>query len=188
MKRLYFISVIIFICSLAWYGYLQWGQEIQNDTTASEQELKPDFIAEALNSKIFNKSGQLAFSISASKMEHYDELGFTQFEQPQYTIYPSNQSAPWLLTANEATLSENARLSLESRVRLKATDEHSLIQEIHGKYLELNLKINLISSDQALMIQGKDFTMYGSGLIVDLNTTQMTLTEHVQTIYKKISR
>jgi len=27
--------------------------------------------------------------------------------------------------------------------------------------------------------------MYGSGLIVDLNTKQMTLTEHIQTIYKK---
>jgi lipopolysaccharide export system protein LptC len=27
--------------------------------------------------------------------------------------------------------------------------------------------------------------MYGSGLIIDLNTKQMTLTEHVRTIYKK---
>jgi lipopolysaccharide export system protein LptC len=28
--------------------------------------------------------------------------------------------------------------------------------------------------------------MYGSGLIVDLNTKQMTLTEHGQTTYKNI--
>jgi lipopolysaccharide export system protein LptC len=34
-------------------------------------------------------------------------------------------------------------------------------------------------------VVGKDFTMYGSGLIIDLNTKQMTLTQHERTIYKK---
>lgn len=66
-----------------------------------------------------------------------------------------------------------------------ATSPDSLIQEINCKYLELDLNTNIISSDQTILIQGKDFTMYGSGLIIDLNTKQMTLTEHVQTIYKK---
>ena len=74
---------------------------------------------------------------------------------------------------------------LKNRVRLTATEPGSLIQEIHCKYLELDLNTNIISSDQTILIQGKDFTMYGSGLIIDLNTKQMTLTEHVQTIYKK---
>ena len=75
---------------------------------------------------------------------------------------------------------------LENRVRLIATDKDSLITEIHCKYLELDLKTNIISSDQTILIQGKDVTMYGSGIVVDLNTRQMTLNEHVQTIYKKI--
>ena len=63
-----------------------------------------------------------------------------------------------------------------------------MIQEVHGKNLEMDLKTNIISSEQTILILGKGFTMYGSGLIVDLNTTQMTLTEHVQTIYKKIKK
>jgi lipopolysaccharide export system protein LptC len=79
-------------------------------------------------------------------------------------------------------------VKLKNRVRLIATDEESLIQEVHGKNLEMDLKTNIISSEQTILILGKGFTMYGSGLIVDLNTTQMTLTEHVQTIYKKIKK
>jgi lipopolysaccharide export system protein LptC len=75
-------------------------------------------------------------------------------------------------------------VKLEDRVSLKATDTDSLIQEIHGKYLELDLNTNIISSEQTIYIKGKEFTMYGSGLIVDLNTKQMTLKQHVQTTYK----
>jgi lipopolysaccharide export system protein LptC len=92
---------------------------------------------------------------------------------------------PWKLSAKEATLYKNNRVILNHRVHLRSTDESSLIQEIHCKYLELDLNTNIISSDQTVMVQGKDFTMYGSGLIIDLNTKQMTLTEHVRTIYKK---
>ena len=98
---------------------------------------------------------------------------------------PKKVSHPWKLSANEATLYKNNRVILNHRVHLSATDENSLIQEIYCKYLELDLNTNIISSDQTVMVQGKDFTMYGSGLIIDLNTNQMTLTEHVRTIYKK---
>ena len=98
---------------------------------------------------------------------------------------PENNEAPWKVSAKEGTLYNNNRVILESRVLLSATNPDSLIQNIHGKYLELDLTTNILSSEQAILVQGKGFTMYGSGLIVDLNTTQMTLTEHVQTIYKK---
>ena len=74
---------------------------------------------------------------------------------------------------------------LQNRVKLEATDADSILQEIHGKYLELDLNTNILSSEQTIVIQGKGFTMYGSGIIVDLNTKQWTLTEHVQSVYSK---
>jgi lipopolysaccharide export system protein LptC len=185
MKRLYALSLLIFLLSLLMYGIFEWHNSKNLQTNAINTELNPDFIAETLKSDLYNKAGQLSFEVKAQRMEHYADLDFTHFEFPQYTLYPKNQTATWQITANEATLQGNNRIVLESRVLLKATDSNSLIQEIHCKYLELDLNTNIISSDQAIMVQGKDFTMYGSGLIVDLNTTQMTLTEHVQTIYKK---
>jgi len=185
MKRLYIISCTIFTISLLLYSVFEWRSTDKTPTNAKHNELTPDFIAEALKSDIYNKIGDLTIEVTAKRMEHYADLDFTHFDYPEYTLYPKNQTAAWQITANEATLQGNNRIVLENRVLLKATDKNSLIQAIHCKYLELDLNTNIISSDQAVLVEGKDFTMYGSGLIVDLNTTQMTLTEHVQTIYKK---
>jgi len=186
MSKLYGLASIILLISLAVYGTLQWQDSQQVEQGIVEGELTPDFTAEALQSDFYAESGLLSHKITALTMEHFSELAITKFVQPFYTLYPKDKTAPWNVSANEATLYDNNRVILQNRVILKATEKDSLIQEIHCKYLELDLNTNIISSDQTILIQGKNFTMYGSGLIIDLNTTQMTLTEHVQTIYKKI--
>ncbi len=185
MNRLYRLSAfVLFLCFIT-YSVIQWRSKEITDPTVIDQQLEPDFIAESLESSVYNAQGKLSHVIKAQRMEHYAELEFTHFEYPQYTLFPKNNAHSWQITAKEATLYNNNRVILETRVRLVATNKNSLIQEINCKYLELDLNSNIISSNQTVMIQGKDFIMYGSGLIVDLNTRQMTLTEHVQTIYKK---
>ena len=66
-----------------------------------------------------------------------------------------------------------------------SSDKNSFISEIHGKELLLDLNRKIITSEQTIVLKGNDFTMYGSGLNVDINSTEMTLSEHVQTIYQK---
>lgn len=196
MTRLNFLALLILFLGAMAYGIIEWRNAQVMPDEGIKNELTPDFIAEALRSDIYTDIGQLSHTILADRMEHYAKLEVTNFELPNYTLYPTNnvpsssssfkkQNYPWKLSAKEATLYKNNRVILNHRVHLMATDENSLIQEVHCKYLELDLKTNIISSDQTVMVQGKDFTMYGSGLIIDLNTKQMTLTEHVRTIYKK---
>jgi len=196
MTRLNFLALFTLLLGALAYGVIEWrsAQVIPGENI--EKELTPDFIAEALKSEIYTPLGQLSHSVVADRMEHYANLEVTHFELPNYILYPTNNTQlkkastkkknyPWKLSAKEATLYKNNRVILNHRVHLMATDESSLIQEIHCKYLELDLNTNIISSEQTVMVQGRDFTMYGSGLIIDLNTKQMTLTEHVRTIYKK---
>lgn len=185
MTRSVNLSLVAFILSVLTYAFFQWQSSNDENAAAIDTQLTPDFIAEVLKSEIYNKKGKLSHVIEAERMEHYTALEFTHFEFPNYTLHPKNDSAPWRVTSNVATLYSNNRVVLKNRVILKATDKNSLVQEVHCKYLELDLNTNIISSDQTVLIQGKNFTMYGSGLIIDLNTTQMTITEHVQTIYKK---
>ena len=196
MTRLNFLALLTLLLGGMAYGIMEWRYSQSMPGESIENELTPDFIAEALKSDIYTQLGQLSHSVVADRMEHYAKLEVTHFELPNYILYPKNniqskkssikkQNYPWKLSAKEATLYKNNRVILNHRVHLMATDENSLIQEIHCKYLELDLNTNIISSDQTVMVQGKDFTMYGSGLIIDLNTKQMTLTEHVRTIYKK---
>ena len=193
MSKLYSLALTILLFATLTYGIIEWRTAKLTNTDIINTELVPDFIADTLNSNIYNKDGKLSYGISANRMEHYADLAVTHFEYPKYTLYPTanlssdEKSSPWKISAKEGTLYSNNRVVLENRVKLISTDKDSLIQEIHGKYLELDLKTNIISSEQSILIQGKGFTMYGSGLIVDLNSTKMTLTEHVQTIYKKNS-
>ncbi|GAA5138253.1 LPS export ABC transporter periplasmic protein LptC [Thalassotalea piscium] len=186
MTRLTGFAICFFILALAAYGVVDWLQSKTKTEQVITNEMTPDFIAETLNSDIYNAQGELTYIIDAQRMEHYANLSVTHFEFPQYTLFTKNSETPWKLKANEGTLYSNNRVRLQNRVTLTATDQSSLIQEIHGRYLELDLNTNIISSEQTIMIEGKDFTIYGSGLIVDLNTKQMTLTEHVQTIFKSI--
>lgn len=163
---------------------IEWRNSNENNIDIINHQIMPDFIAEVLNSQSYNEKGSLSYVIDADRMEHYSALSVTHFEYPKYTIYPKNSDSTWKITANEGTLYNNNRVKLENQVALIATDQSSLIQEIHGKYLELDLKTNIISSEKKIKIKGIDFTMYGSGLIVDLNTKQVTLTNHEKTIYQ----
>lgn len=185
MKQLYAICLIILSSAVIIYGIIKWQSNQQDSSVFIDNEMTPDFVAEQLKSHIYNDKGKLSHAINADRMEHYNNLALTYFELPHYTLYPKNEQLPWQISAIEATLNHNNRVILKHRVLLKSNNEDSLIQEIHGKNFQLDLNTNIVSSDQTIMVIGKDFTMYGSGLIVDLNTTQMTLTEHVQTIYKK---
>ncbi|MDO6444789.1 LPS export ABC transporter periplasmic protein LptC [Colwellia sp. 1_MG-2023] len=184
MTRIYIVSLLFFIFSVVSYIVIEWHQNSNQVSNAIDNKVSPDFIAESLNSETYNNTGQLSYIIDANRMEHYSELAVTHFEFPKYTLYPKNTDSPWKISANEGTLYNSNRVKLESKVALIATDSESLIQEIHGKYLELDLNTNIISSEKKIEIKGIDFTMHGTGLIVDLNTKQVTLTKHEKTIFQ----
>lgn len=185
MSRLYLFSGVFFLLSLITYKVVEWKVAKHMTNESVMQEETPEFIAESLVSKTYNEAGKLSYSIYADRMEHYTNLGMTYFESPKYHLYPQKEQHLWKVSAKEGTLYKNNRVILNNRVRIISEEPSSLLQEMHGKYLELDLKSKILSSEQTILIQGTGFNMYGSGLIVDLNTNQMTLTEHVQTIYKK---
>ncbi len=185
MNKTNIVAVLFFIAAIIVYSIIEWHQASVSEDKRIDGDITPDFIAEALNSETFTSNGELSYIIDADRMEHYANLAVTHFEFPKYTLYPKDSDFPWKISANEGTLYNSNRVKLENRVALIATDSTSLIQEINGKYLELDLNTNIISSNNKIQIKGKDFLMTGTGLIVDLNTKQVTLTKHEKTIYQQ---
>jgi lipopolysaccharide export system protein LptC len=185
MNRLNSLALFVLLLSALIYGIIEWRSVSIEEDTSIVNEQRPDFIAEKLKSKIFSNVGQLSHTIEAERMEHYADLAVSYFELPNYTLYPQKEGQPWKVSAKEATLYKDNRVELKTQVRIKATEIDSLIKEIHCKTIALDLKTNIISSEQSVIVMAKDFTVYGSGLIIDLNTKQMTITQHERTIYKK---
>ncbi|TKB47892.1 LPS export ABC transporter periplasmic protein LptC [Thalassotalea mangrovi] len=184
MTRLHTISTVIFAVALAIYGYIQWQNANTLDALMATDEELPEFIASDLRTSRFDADGNLTHTIYAQQMQHYADSEETLFQYPSYTLYPNDGTTPWNISANNGKLIANRELILERRVRAVAEQQDNFISEIHSKALQLDLINNTISSEQTIMIKGRDFTMYGSGLFVDIDTTKMTINEHVQTIYK----
>lgn len=183
MNRINSLALTVFLAAVFAYAIMQWFDDNHIKAQPINKKLTPEFIAQDLSSDIFGEDGKLVYHIKADAMEHYAEMALTHFVEPYYTLYPNNGEQPWKMSASKATLYDNNRVILTNKVRLLSTDQQSIIQEIHGKELELDLTKNIIRSEQAILVLGQGFTMYGSGLIVNLNTTEMTLTDHVQTTY-----
>ena len=185
MNRLNSFALFALLFSALIYGVIEWRSASIKQDTLIVDEQRPDFIAEKLESKIFSELGHLSHTIEAERMEHYAELEVSYFERPNYTLYPKKDNKPWTVSAQEATLYKDNKVELNTHVHIQATEADSFIKNIYCKKIELDLKTNIISSDQAVVVDGKDFTMYGSGLIINLNTKQMTLNQHERTNYKK---
>jgi lipopolysaccharide export system protein LptC len=185
MNRLNSLTLFVLLLSALVYGIIEWRTATIEQNTLIVDEQRPDFIAEQLQSKIYSELGQLSHTIQAQRMEHYADLEVSYFELPNYTLYPQKEGQPWKISAQEATLYKDNRVELKNQVHIVATAIDSLIKEIRCKKIALDLKTNIINSEQAVVIVGKDFITYGSGLIIDLNTKKMTLTQHERTIIKK---
>lgn len=185
MNRLNSLALFVLLLSALVYGIIEWRSASIEQNTLIVDEQRPDFIAEQLQSKFYSDLGQLSHTIEAERMEHYADLEVSYFESPNYTLYPQENGLPWKVSAQEATLYKDNRVELKNQVHIKATEEDSLIKEIRCKTIALDLKSNIISSEQAVVIIGKDFITYGSGLIIDLNTKKMTLTKHDRTTIRK---
>lgn len=185
MTRLHALSSIVFAITLIVYGYIQWQKSSVQEVAPKVYVNTPDYTASSLSSNLYDSNGLLSHTIYADKMEHYNSTSETIFSQPRFTLYPENDQPSWNISAINGILTEDKVLTLSNRVRLVSSDKDGFIKEIHANSLTMDLIKKIISSEQTILLKGKDFTMYGSGLNVDINTTEMTISEHVQTIYKK---
>ena len=185
MSRLHGISTIVFVIALAIYGYMQWQQSQKIVTLPVNEKLSPAFVAKKLSTSQYNDQGQLVHTIYAENMTYFSKDNQTLFEQPQYTIFPKDNKPTWTLSAKTGALTKGHLLSLNDDVKLVSSEKNGLVSEIYGQSLLMDFNTNIISTEQTIIIKGEDFTMYGSGLEVDINTTKMTLINHEQTIYKK---
>ncbi|SET61324.1 LPS export ABC transporter periplasmic protein LptC [Thalassotalea agarivorans] len=182
MNRLYGLTLTALATAALIYAIFEWhfkdGQE-QNQTIIEES---PDFIAKNLQTDVYDESGELTYTVHADRMEHFSTSDVTNFEQPNYTLFSANAGLPWKMSAAAGQLEENTRVILNNNVRLSTEDKSSMLQAITGEYIELDLTTSIATSDKAIVIEGDGFTVYGSGLTVNLNTKIWTLQQHDQTI------
>ncbi|MCY7294822.1 LPS export ABC transporter periplasmic protein LptC [Alteromonas sp. a30] len=160
----------------------------QHDTEESEKSdaissFQPNYLANKMLSTLYNDKGMVTHKVYAEKMEHFEELGFTLFEKPNYTIFTERTENPWSVIAEEGTLYEDNRIQLEKNVQIKSIGEGEFVQQITTSFIEINLDEKTMTSDQPVVITGQDYVIHSNGFVANMLTRKFELLDHVQTIF-----
>ena len=166
---------------MSWLWYPYFIQPQQQITQKKSDVAEPDYIATELKQTVFNSDGKISHKVSATKMEQYQDLGFTHFTAPVFTLYSKN--GIWEISAAEATLYESKKLILEVNVEAVNLDKTAMLQNIKADYIEVDITHSTMQSERPVEITGPNILITGKGLIANFESEVIELINHTQTIY-----
>lgn len=173
----------LFVLALLLYLPVWMEEEPETREQQRIDALQPAYKARNLTTTFYDDEGNRNHQIFATSMEHYDELGFVLFQQPEYTIYLDQQTSSWQVTAKEGTLYNDDLIQLDSDVLIKSLNDDAFVSTISTEFIEVNLDTQKMVSDQPVVIRGTPYTINSNGFKADLKTQEYELIDHVQTIY-----
>ncbi|KAF7788585.1 lipopolysaccharide export system protein LptC [Pseudoalteromonas rubra] len=175
------LLLVVFSLTMLWLWYPYLTQSGQVAPRSEEVLAKPDYVAIDLKQTNYAENGQLSYQITADRMELYQELGFSHFTAPIFTLHNDQQN--WQLKANEATLYGNNTLILEGQVQATNLTADAMIKHINADHVQVDIKEKHMRSEHPVEITGPNLTISGKGLVADLNTEIIELINHTETIY-----
>ncbi|MCM2678614.1 LPS export ABC transporter periplasmic protein LptC [Echinimonas agarilytica] len=187
MNRLTWVSGLFFITSLVIYALLD-TEESDPKKALQWDTYEPDYIAENLFNRNFDKTGKLTSTVFGERMESYSALDMTIFTNPEVTVFneESGDDPAWKVTASEGSLYQALdQLQLKGSVTIKATDPLSQVQTITTPYLVLEIDSNQMHTDEKVIALGPHIEMQGVGLQADLNKQDIEILQDVEAFYEQ---
>ncbi|MDW7550478.1 LPS export ABC transporter periplasmic protein LptC [Pseudoalteromonas sp. McH1-7] len=181
MTVLRVILLITFSALMIWLWSPMFNASEINKKSDDEPLAKPDYVATALEQTTYSENGLLNYHVTADKMELYQDLGFSHFAKPIFTLYNGEQN--WQISALEATLYENNTLILEGDVLAKNLTPDAMISTINADNVRVEIKQKLMKSEHPVIITGPSLKITGKGLHADLQKQLIELINHTKTIY-----
>lgn len=175
------ILSVLFISCMVWLWYPYFTQVNLPQQTEADIIAKPDYTAIELKQTAYDENGKISHKVTAARMELYQELGFTFFDKPIFTLYNNKQT--WRINANEATLYEGRQLILEGNVVASNLTDNVMIDKINADNIQVDIKLLTMQSEQPVIVTGPNLKITGKGLEADLKTEVIKLINHTRTIY-----
>lgn len=174
-----FLFLLILLLNLPMWMEADKVQQTEEDQLGWQA----NYQANEMLSTLYNKQGMVSHKVFATKMEYFEELGFTVFEHPRYTIFTERTESPWQVNALEGTLYEDNRIQLENNVLIKTLNDEGFVQQIETSFIEINLIDKTMTSDEPVIITGQDYVIHSNGFVANLLTRKFELIDHVQTVF-----
>lgn len=207
MNKLRLLASVIFI-SIMTMMWLSLDDKtpppIQSNLNTAE---RPAYVAVDLNRIVYDQDGNQTQQLSAKKMTYFESQNRAEFESPLLVLGSEQQNAAktsngnrenskdpnkdksknnnqWKISSDSGILYNNERLFLHQNVNAINLIESDYINSILTDSIEVNIKQNILLSDDIVQINGDGVIMIGSGLIANLNDQQIELIKHAKTTYQ----
>ncbi len=180
MRKLLLVTVLVLVCIAAywWFNPQQTLVDPQADL-----EFQPDYIAENVTLRIYSQDGYIADHVQATKLEHFAQLGFTQFDQPRYTLFNAAHQPAWEISSLQGVWFPEDKIILEQQVILQNKQPVGLVERVETASLTLMLPEKSIQTHELVHIMGAGFFIKGEGMHVDLKQETIQLHKHLETVY-----
>lgn len=180
MRKFLVLSVTVLVLLAA---YLWFAPEVGDNDRQSDREFVPDYIAENLTLRVYDQQGYIADHLQAKRLEHFEQLGFTQFEQPRYTLFNDQHQAAWEISSQQGIWFPEDKIILEQQVLLRNLLPDEFIENVETASLQLLLPEKTLQTHEQVRIIGPGFYIMGIGMQADLTAQQLVLQKHLKTVY-----
>ncbi|WP_392558929.1 LPS export ABC transporter periplasmic protein LptC [Orbus mooreae] len=179
-KSIIYILLIIFIVAIYYYQREEASSDVVETIDLSTQPL---YQSDRMETTIYDPLGNLSYKIIANKVQYFEDTGNTLFQSPDITLYNHDIARTWHILANDATLTRDKLLYLNNNVILQNELPDSQLKKIITEHAKVNLKTQVVTSEDAVTIEGTNFTSTGIGLLGNLRSKTADILENVKTYY-----
>jgi lipopolysaccharide export system protein LptC len=172
------VLALVLLATYLWFNPTQ-----QTDQNYADRELLPDYIAEQVTRTLFDEQGYITDLITAERLEFFERLGFTQFEQPKYTLFDAEHMPAWQVTSQFGIWLPDDKIILEQDVSITNVNGNELVDRIDTDTLEMLLPAKTIHTSAPIKIIGKCFYINGIGMQADLTEQKLRIIKHLETVY-----
>ena len=172
---------ILFTIVMAWLWLPYFFAPKESIQTVEQVASVPDYIATDLKQTNFDQNGGVSHKVTATKMSMYRELGFTHFENPEFTIF--SEQGVWRLSAREATLYDDEKLILEQDVMAESLTPNAMLNTIEATAIEYLISTKLMTATASVTMKGPGLEIIGKGLNANLEEEVIKLINHTKTTY-----
>ena len=185
MNRWRLLITVLFMLAMSGMWYLGKDTPPARQAEQSDTSQRPDYVAVNLQRTVYDKDGRRTQSLSARKMTYYERENRAEFEAPQFTLESkTNQGSRWQISAQSGILHDNRTLLLNNDVDAVNSVQTDFINRIQGENFAIDIEATTMTSEHPVKMTGDGILITGSGMATDLNTKQIDLIKHAQTIFQ----
>lgn len=182
MRNNYLLLSILIIVAI----FALWLQEDIKQHPAKDklaEQRFPDYFMDNFITTSLNQKGQVAYTLEAQKMLHYEDDDSAELQQPKLVFHEKNSR--FTLSASNAVYYEQQELlHLKGNVNILRASDNQTELSIKTDYLKINTASQLAETDQFAEVQSNQLKLSSQGLIYDNQKGSLILLSEVKGIYE----